>query len=98
MKKEIKEYLEDMISSFCEGNDNEYEAGTQMSFIYEEIEMGNPEIYYDEDVDDFYETRQYIIDNGGKIKFLDVFNDEELEYTFEIVNGGKDIKCSWIEP
>jgi hypothetical protein len=91
-KLNVKKYFEDMIYDFCVGNDNEYDEGTLMSFIYEEIEKGDTDLYDEKDVNMFFEVRKYIINKGGEVKFM----SDETEYRFKVVNE-KDIECSWIE-
>ena len=49
-----------------------------------------------EDVKNFFEVREFIKNEGGEIKYIGNFNDEDLEYIFKVV--GSDIECSWIEP
>jgi hypothetical protein len=85
-----------MIYDFCCGNDNEYNEGTLMSFLYEEIEKGDDDLYDEEDVENFFEVREFIENEGGEVKYVGKFNDKDLEYVFKVIEG--DIECSWVEP
>ena len=85
-----------MIYDFCCGNDNEYDEGTLMSFLYEGDEKGDDDLYDEEDVKVFFEVREFIKNEGGEVKYIGEFNDKDLEYTFKVI--GSDIECSWIEP
>ena len=96
LNEKVINYFEMMIDDFCCGNDNEYDEGTLMSFLFEEIEKGNLDYYDEEDVNEFFEIRKFIKDEGGEIKYMGSFADEPLEYTFRVI--GDDIECSWIEP
>jgi hypothetical protein len=90
------EYFEMMIDDFCCGNDNEYPGGILVSFLYEECEKGDDDLYDEEDVKNFFDVREFIKNEGGEVKYMGEFNDEPLEYTFKVI--GDDIECSWIEP
>jgi hypothetical protein len=94
--KEICKYLEEMIEDFNCGNDNEYKPGSKVKFLYEEDEKSNIDNYEEEDVKNFYEVREFIKNNGDKVKYIGEFNDKPLEYTFKVI--GNDIECSWLEP
>ena len=96
LNERVINYFEMMIDDFCCGNDNEYSEGTLISFLFEEIEKGNLDVYDEEDVNEFFEIREFIKNEGGEIKYMGSFNDEDLEYTFKVI--GSDIECSWIEP
>jgi len=96
MKKDVVEYLEMMIYDFCNGNDNEFSEGTLMSFRFEEDEKTDLDNYDEEDVNNFIKVREFILGEGGEIKYIGEFNDKPLEYTFKVIGG--DIECSWIEP
>ena len=96
MKKDVVDYFEMMIYDFCVGNDNEYDEGTLMSFMFEEDEKTNLDVYDEEDVNNFIKVREFILGEGGVVKYIGEFNDEPLEYTFKVIGG--DIECSWIEP
>ena len=92
MKKEINDYLESMIYDFCNGNDNEYGIGNLVEFRYEEIEKGDLEIYDEEDVNMFYEVREYI----SEVKEVNYLcEDDKIEYKFIVEEN--DIVCSFIE-
>jgi hypothetical protein len=92
MKKEINDYLESMIYDFCNGNDNEYGIGNLVEFRYEEIEKGDLEIYDEEDVNMFYEVREYI-NEVKEVNYL--CEDDKIEYKFIVKED--DIVCSFIE-
>jgi hypothetical protein len=92
MKKEINDYLESMIYDFSNGNDNEYGIGNLVEFRYEEIEKGDLEIYDEEDVNMFYEVREYI----SEVKEVNYLcGDDKIEYKFIVEEN--DIVCSFIE-
>jgi len=88
MKKEIKDYLVGMVNEFSDGNDNEYKKGKKVSFKFEEIEKGDYDLYDEEDVNMFYEVRNYLKEEV-KIKIGD------MEYIIKV--NKKDIVCSFIE-
>ena len=92
MKKEINDYLESMIYDFCNGNDNEYGIGNLVEFRYEEIEKGDLEIYDEEDVNMFYEVREYISE-VKEVNYL--FGVDRIEYKFIVEEN--DIVCRFIE-
>jgi len=92
MKKEINDYLESMIYDFCNGNDNEYGIGELVEFRYEEIEKGDLEIYDEEDVNMFYEVREYI-NEVKEVNYL--CEDDKIEYKFIVEED--DIVCRFIE-
>jgi hypothetical protein len=96
LNEKVINYFEEMIYDFCSGNDNEYGEGTLMSFLFEEDEKGDDDLYDEEDVKNFYEVREFIKNNGDKVKYIGEFNDKPLEYTFKVI--GNDIECSWLEP
>jgi hypothetical protein len=96
LNEKVINYFEEMIYDFCCGNDNEYSEGTLMSFLFEEDEKGDDDLYDEEDVKAFFEVREFIKNEGGGVKYMGEFNDEPLEYTFKVI--GNDIECSWIEP
>ena len=54
------------------------------------------DLYDEEDINDFIEVREFIRNEGGEVKYIGMFGDEDLEYTFKVIDG--DIECSWIEP
>ena len=92
MNELIKNYLESMIIRFCEGNDNEYKKGKLIKFKYEEIEKGDVDNYGEEEVNMFYEVRNYI-NEVKEVNYL--FGDNKIEYKFIVKK--KDIVCSFIE-
>jgi hypothetical protein len=96
LNEKVINYFEEMIYDFCCGNDNEYSEGTLMSFLFEEDEKGDDDLYDEEDVKVFFEVREFIKNEGGEVKYIGEFNDKDLEYTFKVI--GSDIECSWIEP
>ena len=96
LNENVINYFEKMIYDFCCGNDNEYNEGTLMSFLYEEIEKGDDDLYDEEDVENFFEVREFIENEGGEVKYVGKFNDKDLEYVFKVIEG--DIECSWVEP
>jgi hypothetical protein len=98
LNENVVNYFELMIEDFSCGNDNEFKVGSRVSFLFEEIEKADLDNYEEEDVNEFLSVRDFIKNEGGKVKYVGTFNDEPLEYIFELVNNGKDIKCSWIEP
>jgi len=98
LNENVVNYFEMMIDDFCCGNDNEFKVGSRVSFLFEEIEKADLDNYEEEDVNEFLSIRDFIKNEGGKVKYVGAFNDEPLEYIFELVNNSKDIKCSWIEP
>jgi hypothetical protein len=98
LNERVINYFEMMIDDFCNGNDNEYKVGSRVSFKYEEIEKIDLDNYEEEDVEDFIYIREFIKNEGGEVKYIGKFDDEDLEYNFKLVNKKKDIKCSWIEP
>lgn len=95
MDERVINYFEEMINDFCCGNDNEYKVGSKVSFLYEEIEKGDFDIYDDEDVENFYYVKEFILNEGGEVKYMGKLGDDDLEYIFKI--DGDDIECSWIE-
>ena len=96
LNEKVINYFEMMIDEFCCGNDNEYKVGSKVSFLFEECEKGDDDLYDEEDVKDFFEVREFIKNEGGEIKYIGEFNDKDLEYTFKVI--GSDIECSWVEP
>ena len=98
LNEQVVNYFELMIEDFCEGNDNYYGGGNEVSFVFEEDEKTDLESYEEEDVEDFIEVREFIKSVGGEVKYVGEFDDEPLEYIFKLVNEGKDIECSFIEP
>ena len=96
LSSKISNYLELMIDDFNEGNDNNYGEGTLVSFVFEEDEKGNLDWYDKEDVENFYEVREFIKNKGGELIYISKFFDKDLEYTFKVIEN--DIKCSFIEP
>ena len=96
LNEKVINYFEEMIEDFNCGNDNEYKPGSKVKFLYEEDEKSNIDDYEEEDVKNFYEVREFIKNNGDKVKYIGEFNDKPLEYTFKVI--GSDIECSWIEP
>jgi DNA-dependent RNA polymerase auxiliary subunit epsilon len=96
LNEKVINYFEMMIDEFCCGNDNEYKVGSKVSFLFEECEKGDDDLYDEEDVKDFFEVREFIKNENGEIKYIGEFNDKDLEYTFKVI--GSDIECSWIEP
>jgi hypothetical protein len=98
LNERVINYFKMMIDDFSGGNDSEYKAGRRVSFKYEDIEKNDLDNYDEEDVENFRYVREFIKNAGGEVKYIGMFNGEELEYTFKVVNRKKDIKCSWIEP
>jgi hypothetical protein len=98
LNEKVINYFEMMIDEFCCGNDNEYKVGSKVSFLFEECEKGDDDLYDEEDVKDFFEVREFIKNEGNEVKYIGKFNGKDLEYNFKLVNKKKDIKCSWIEP
>jgi hypothetical protein len=96
--KNVVNYFELMIEDFSCGNDNEFKAGSRVSFLFEEIEKADLDNYEEEDVNEFLSVREFIKNGGGEVKYIGEFNDEPLEYIFKLVNNNEDIECSWIEP
>ena len=88
----IENYLESMIYDFNCGNDNEYEIGEEIEFRYEEIEKCDLNNYDEEDVNMFYEMRNYI----NEVKEIKYKNDDDgIEYVFIV--EGNDIVCRFKE-
>jgi hypothetical protein len=96
LNEKVINYFEEMIYDFCSGNDNEYKVGSKVSFLFEECEKGDDDLYDEEDVKAFFEVREFIKNEGGEVKYIGEFNDKDLEYTFKVI--GSDIECIWIEP
>ena len=96
LNEKVINYFEEMIYDFSSGNDNEYKVGSKVSFLFEEIEKGDLDNYEKEDVNNFFEIREFIKNEGGEVKYIGSFDDEDLEYIFKVV--GSDIECSWVEP
>jgi len=96
LNEKVINYFEEMIYDFCCGNDNEYNEGTLMSFLYEGDEKSDDDLYDEEDIKNFFEVKEFIKNEGGEVKYIGEFNDKDLEYTFKVI--GSDIECSWIEP
>ena len=96
LNEKVINYFEEMIDNFCCGNDNEYKVGSKVSFLFEEDEKGNLNYYDKEDVNNFFEIREFIKNEGGEVMYIGNFDDEDLEYIFKVI--GSDIECSWIEP
>ena len=96
LNEKVINYFEEMIYDFCCGNDNEYDEGTLMSFLYEGDEKSDDDLYDEEDIKNFFEVKEFIKNEGGEVKYIGEFNDKDLEYTFKVI--GSDIECSWIEP
>ena len=96
LNEKVINYFEEMIDDFCSGNDNNYGAGNEVSFLFEGDEKANLDYYDEEDVNDFIEVREFIRNEGGEVKYMGMFGDEDLEYTFKVI--GDDIKCSFLEP
>ena len=84
----IKDYLVSMVNEFNDGNSNYYGKGNKVSFKFEEIEKGEVDIYGEEEVNRFYEVREYL-----KEEVKMVIGD--IEYSFK--REGNDIICSFIE-
>jgi hypothetical protein len=88
----IENYLESMIYDFNCGNDNEYDEGELVEFRYEEIEKGDLDNYDEEDVNMFYEMRDYI----NEVKEIKYKNDDDgIEYIFSVEEN--DIVCRFKE-
>jgi hypothetical protein len=87
----IENYLESMIYDFNCGNDNEYDEGELVEFRYEEIEKGDLDNYDEEDVNMFYEMRDYI----NEVKEIKYKNDDGIEYIFSVEEN--DIVCKFKE-
>jgi hypothetical protein len=98
LNEKVINYFEMMIDDFCNGNDNEYKVGSKVSFLFEEDEKTDDNNYEEEDINNFINIRKFILNEGGEVKYIGRFGDEDLEYTFKLVNKKKDIKCSFIEP
>lgn len=96
LNERVINYFEMMIDEFCCGNDNEYDEGTLISFLWEGDEICDDNLYEEEDIKDFIYIRDFILSKSGEVKYIGKFDDEDLEYTFKVV--GSDIECSWIEP
>ena len=96
LSSKISNYLKLMIDDFSEGNDNYYGEGTLVSFVFEEDEKGDLDLYEKEDVENFYEVREFIKNKGGELIYISKFADEDLEYTFKVIENY--IECSFIEP
>ena len=96
LNEKVINYFEEMIYDFCCGNDNEYNEGTLMSFLYEGDEKSDDDLYDEEDIKNFFEVKEFIKNEGGEVKYIGEFNDKDLEYTFKVI--GSDIECSWREP
>ena len=91
----LVEFFEEMINGFCDGNESEYVEETLIEFSFEEEERGDEDLYDEDDVKLFFEVREYLY-LGGEVKYLSMFNDKPLEYTFKC--EGSDIKCSFVLP
>jgi len=96
LNEKVINYFEEMIYDFCCGNDNEYNEGTLMSFLYEGDEKSDDDLYDEEDIKNFFEVKEFIKNEGGEVKYIGKFGDDDLEYTFKVI--GSDIECSWREP
>jgi hypothetical protein len=96
LNEKVINYFEMMIDDFCNGNDNEYKVGSKVSFLFEEDEKTDDNNYEEEDINNFINIRKFILNEGGEVKYIGRFGDEDLEYTFKVI--GNDIECSWIEP
>ena len=96
LDKRVINYFEEMIYDFCCGNDNEYNEGTLMSFLYEGIEKCDDDLYWENDIENFKYVREFIKNEGGEVKYIGKFDDKDLEYTFKVIED--DIECSWVEP
>ena len=96
LNKKVINYFEMMIDDFCCGNDNEYKVGSKVSFLFEEDEKCDDDLYDEEDIKNFFEVREFIKNEGDEIKYVGEFNDKSLEYNFKVI--GSDIECSWVEP
>jgi hypothetical protein len=96
LNERVVNYFEEMIYDFCCGNDNEYNEGTLMGFLFEGDEKCDDDLYSDYDIDNFKYVREFIKNEGGEVKYIGSFDDEDLEYTFKVIED--DIECSWIEP
>jgi hypothetical protein len=96
LNEKVINYFEEMIYDFCCGNDNEYKVGSKLSFLYEECEKSDDDLYDEKDIKNFFEVKEFIKNEGGEVKYIGEFNDKGLEYTFKVI--GSDIECSWIEP
>jgi len=94
--EKVVDYFEMMIYDFSCGNDNDYKPGKRISFLFEECEKSDLDNYDEDEVNDFYEVRKFIEDEGGEVKYMGMFGDDDLEYTFKVI--GDDIKCSFLEP
>ena len=96
LNEKVINYFEEMINDFCNGNDNEYKVGSKVSFKFEEDEKTDDNNYEEEDINNFINVRKFILNEGGEVKYIGIFGDEDLEYTFKVI--GSDIECSFIEP
>lgn len=96
LNEKVINYFEEMINDFCNGNDNEYKVGSKVSFKFEEDEKTDDDNYEEEDINNFINVRKFILNEGGEVKYIGIFGDEDLEYTFKVI--GNDIECSFIEP
>ena len=97
LNERVINYFEEMIYDFCCGNDNEYNEGTLMSFLFEGDEKCDDDLYSDYDIDNFKYVREFIKNEGGEVKYIKKdLDDKDLEYIFKVIED--DIECSWVEP
>ena len=96
LNEKVINYFEEMIDNFCSGNDNNYGVGNEVSFLFEEDEKTDDDNYEEEDINNFINVREFILNNGGEVKYIGNFDDKDLEYIFKVI--GNDIECSFIEP
>jgi hypothetical protein len=50
LNERVVNYFEEMIYDFCCGNENEYKVGSKVSFLFEECEKGDDDLYDEEDI------------------------------------------------
>jgi hypothetical protein len=82
LNEKVINYFEIMIDEFCCGNDNEYKVGSKVSFLFEEIEKGDLDLYEEEDVNNFFKIREFIKNEGGEVKYIGKFDDERFRIYF----------------
>ena len=86
----MENFENELITMFCEGNDNYYGEGEKVEIDWEDEEYNDKENYDDEFVDGFRDLKKRL--KKGSIK---VEEDDGIVYNFEL--KGKDILMWFIE-
>jgi len=97
LDERVVDYFDLMIEHYFNDNNPYVEVGELNSFLFEESEKTDSDVEWEEDIENFFYVREYILNEGGVIEYiLEIDDDEEIKYTFKVID--EDIECCWIEP